>query len=150
MTLCEEDCKFIEYNYATEKVKCSCNIKLSITPNYDVKFNKKEFFKNFIDINNFINFNVMKCHNTAFKSLFKNYGFFILISIIILYFITLSIFITISKNKLKKDIYDIYAALKSNEIQIKNDNSLIKVKIKRKIKIKRKKKLKKIMIIIIK
>ena len=150
MTLCEEDCKFIEYNYATEKVKCSCNIKLSITPNYDVKFNKKEFFKNFININNFINFNVMKCHNTAFKSLFKNYGFFILISIIILYFITLSIFITISKNKLKKDIYDIYAALKSNEIQIKNDNSLIKVKIKRKIKIKRKKKLKKIMIIIIK
>ena len=60
MTLCEEDCKFIEYNYATEKVKCSCNIKLSITPNYDVKFNQKEFFKNFIDINNFINFNVMK------------------------------------------------------------------------------------------
>ena len=30
MTLCEEDCRLIDYNYETEKVKCSCDIKLSL------------------------------------------------------------------------------------------------------------------------
>ena len=38
MTLCEENCELINYNYAKEKGKCSCHIKLSITPDY--------FFKN--------------------------------------------------------------------------------------------------------
>ncbi len=34
MSLCEENCELIEYNYTTEKVKCSCDIKTSIPSNY--------------------------------------------------------------------------------------------------------------------
>ena len=30
MTLCEEDCDFISYNYSLEKVKCSCLVKINI------------------------------------------------------------------------------------------------------------------------
>ena len=61
MTLCEENCELIEYNYTKEKAKCSCGVKLSIPENYDIKFNKDEFFKNFIDIKNIMNLNILKC-----------------------------------------------------------------------------------------
>ena len=52
MALCEEKCDMIDYNYNIEKVKCSCEIKTKISLNYDAEFNKKEFYKSFIDIKN--------------------------------------------------------------------------------------------------
>ena len=33
MTLCEENCDLINYNYTNEKVKCSCDIKININQN---------------------------------------------------------------------------------------------------------------------
>ena len=67
MTLCEENCDLINYNYTNEKVKSSCDIKININPNYDYKFNKNEFFKSFIDIKNIANINVLKCYKIVFK-----------------------------------------------------------------------------------
>ena len=60
MSLCEENCKFIEYNYTSKKVKCSCNIKINPTPIDKIKFDKDLLRKSFIDINNMINFKIMK------------------------------------------------------------------------------------------
>ena len=60
MTLCEENCDLIDYNYTNEKVKCSCDVKTNINPNYDYKFNKKEFFKSITDIKNIANINIIK------------------------------------------------------------------------------------------
>ena len=45
MSLCEENCDLINYNKSTEKVKCSCDIKLSIPSDYDIKFKKMIFLK---------------------------------------------------------------------------------------------------------
>ena len=59
MTLCEENCDLINYNYTNEKVKCSCDIKTNINPNYDYKFNKNKFFKSFINIKNIANINII-------------------------------------------------------------------------------------------
>ena len=67
MALCEEKCDLINYNYSNEKVKCSCQIKTSISPNYDFKFNKNKFFKCFIDIKNIANFNILKCYTISFN-----------------------------------------------------------------------------------
>ena len=67
MSLCEENCDLINYNKSTEKVKCSCDIKLSIPSDYDIKFNKNDFFKNFVDINNVFNIQIMKCYRTLLK-----------------------------------------------------------------------------------
>ena len=61
MSLCEENCELIDYNYTTKKVMCSCDVKYNITDNYNIKFNKNEFFKNFIDVKNFANLKLMKC-----------------------------------------------------------------------------------------
>jgi len=44
MSLCEENCDLISYNYTNQKAKCSCDVKLNITQNYDFNFNKKDFF----------------------------------------------------------------------------------------------------------
>ena len=60
MTLCEEKCDLIDYNYNKGKVKCSCEIKTKISPNYDAKFNNQEFFKSFTDIKDIANLNKNK------------------------------------------------------------------------------------------
>ena len=67
MSLCEEKCDLIEYNHIKEKAKCSCDIKLSISDNYDIKFNKKDFLKSFTDIKNMLNLNIIKCYKTVLK-----------------------------------------------------------------------------------
>ena len=94
MTLCEEDCKLIAYNYTNEKAKCSCLVKIKIPLLEQIKFDKKYLYNSFTDIKNFANINLMKCYKSVFNlnSLKKNYGFFFYTSIILLYFITLFLF----------------------------------------------------------
>ena len=124
MSLCEENCEFIGYNNTNKKAKCSCDVKLELPENYDIKFNKNDFFKSFIDIKNIFNINVMKCYEVILnlKDLTKNYGCIIISSIFLLYFITLHIFGLYSFNKLKNQIKKIYATLKSSKPQKTNDN----------------------------
>ena len=116
MTLCEENCKLIEYNKDSKKSKCSCDIKLSIPLFEDIKFNKDEFYKSFTDLKNMLNLNVMKCYKKVFnKTLINNYGFFIMIFIFILYFLCLFIFLFHSHKKLFKDINGIMNELNYNK-----------------------------------
>ena len=81
MTLCEENCKLIDYNYTTEKAKCSCNIKTSFSIKDVMNFDKNKLYKSFIDIENIANINLVKCFKTVYKgkSLINNYGFFIFV-----------------------------------------------------------------------
>jgi len=151
MTLCEENCDLINYNYTNEKVKCSCDVKININPNYDYKFNKKEFFKSFTDIKSITNIEVIKCYKIVFKikNLIINYGFYIIGSIMVLYFITIFIYSFITYKKLKKDLFNmcmILNSIESKEIQpmIKENKTSIKKKIKKKLKRKGKKKKKSI------
>ena len=145
LTLCEENCDLIGYDYEKEKAKCSCDIKTFIPEIKDIKFNKKEFFKSFKDINNIVNLKVMKCYKVVFKinGLKKNYGFFIMVSIIIFYFISLLIFVTFSNTQLKKEIIKIIYALKFSSTPIKKEKQKDMTKDKPVIVKKRKKKKKK-------
>ena len=145
MSLCEENCELIEYNYEKEKAICSCDIKLSVPENYDIKFNKKDFFKNFIDFKNIANISILKCLKTVLKikELLKNYGFFIFMVILLMYFITLFIFWCKSYIKLKKDIKNIILYIKTlPEInkEVKEDNFIIIKSKNKKSKNKKKKK----------
>ena len=117
MTLCEENCELNNYNYSIEKAICFCEIKTSINPNYDYKFNKKEFFKSFIDIKNIANINIIKCFKVALnvKNISSNYGFYITISIIVYHLITTFIFWFISYKKIKMDLFNISIILSSNK-----------------------------------
>ena len=113
MTLCEENCELIDYNYINEKAKCSCEIKTTITPDYDFEFNKKEFFRSFTDVTSISNINIIKCYEIILniKNLINNYGFCILASIMLLYIITLFIFWFYSYKKLKMNLFYIYIIL---------------------------------------
>ena len=142
MTLCEENCKLIDYDYLTERAKCSCDIKITIPLIEEIRFNKEELYKSITDINNLMNVDVMKCYKQVFnkKDIINNYGFYFMIIIIFLFFICLIIFISKSFDKLKYEIKSIIFALK-NELDIKPVKKTIK-KIKLKKKKKRKKKIK--------
>ena len=130
MTLCEENCVLIEYNYAKERVKCSCDIKVSF--HYNIKFNKEEFNQNFGDIKNN---NILKCSKIVWKikELIKNYGFFFMLFILILYFISLFLFCFKSFPEINKDINYINYFLKNTkkeeepkESRIKNNKKRLK------------------------
>ena len=120
MSLCEENCDLVEYNYDTKKAKCSCDIKLSIPLMDDIKFNKDDLYKGFIDIKNNLNLNIMKCFKEVFntKSLLNNYGFFIIMFIILLYFICLFIFCFKSYNELITEINEIILSLKTVKTEV--------------------------------
>ena len=141
MTLCEEHCQLIDYNNDTKKVKCSCNMKTNIPLIDDIKFNKNELFKRFNIISNIINVKVMKCLKAVYShNLIYNYGFFIMLCIMILFIICIIIFSTKSYNNLKLDINEIVIALKSkkeyaqNKLTINNKRSKDKNKNRNKSK----------------
>ena len=72
MTLCEEDCRLIEYDYETEKAKCSCLVKIRLPLIDDIKFDKNELYKSFTDIKNIVNFKLLKCFkNVLIKTVLK-------------------------------------------------------------------------------
>ena len=75
MTLCEENCKFIEYDYINKKAKCSCEIKISLPLIDEIKFDKDILKNSFIDINNIANFQIMKFYKNILdkKDLKNNY-----------------------------------------------------------------------------
>ena len=131
MSLCEENCELIEYNTKKEKAKCSCDIKLDIIEKNDIKFNKEDFIKSFIDIKNMFNLNIIKCYNEVFKykNLINNYGFFIAGSLIILYFISMFIFSVCSFNKIKRVIFKIIFSSKLNGNPVKKSKKKKKKKV---------------------
>ena len=138
MTLCEENCDLIDYNYNKEKAKCSCNVKLYMTPYNEIKFNKNDFFKSFIDIKNILNLKVINCYKIAYKAknLINNYGFYLVGFIIVLYFLSLIIFVTKSYNLLIKEIFKIIIEEKRNKTTLENKIINIKPKNERNKKIK--------------
>ena len=105
--LCQENCEFIGYNYTTEKVKCSCDVKENINPNNDFKL--KEIGKIFADMKYTANINILKCYKTVLKikNLIYNYGLYIMSVIMLLLFISKIIFWLKSYKKTKKDLFTI-------------------------------------------
>ena len=86
-----------------------------------------------VNYGNILNLSVMKCYKIVLKikNLKNNYGFFIVVSITLLYLITLFIFIVYSYNKIKKEVCIIIFSLKFKANPIKK-----KKKIKEENKIK--------------
>ena len=138
MTLCEENCNLIDYNYDTEIAKCSCNVKISLPFIEDIVFDKNKLYQSFIDVKNIANINLMKYYKKVLniESLKKNYGFFLFLIIFVIYFITLILFISKYYSSLKKEIMQIVGAkiylskLKSEKSRknVNNINSQNKIK----------------------
>ena len=90
-TLCEENCEFTKYNYETGKAICSCNIKISLPLVSEISFDKNKLFTSFTDINNIVNYKIMKCYKKLLnkKNYTSSYSSFILIPIFLFHLISL-------------------------------------------------------------
>ena len=141
MTLCEEDCRLIDYNYTTEKAKCSCLIKINFPFMDSIKFDKDKLLKSFIDIKNFANIKFMKCYKSVLKAgnLKKNIGFYIYIFLFVIYFLSLILFYSKYYFDLINDIDQIIEA-KNKILEIKrkyknklkqDENNIVKMKKKK-------------------
>ena len=94
MTICEENCDLIGYDYYYKKAKCSCEIKIKLPILNEIKFDKERLKNNFKDINNIMNLQFLKCYKVVFKkeNIIHNLGFYILGSIVCLFLICLFLF----------------------------------------------------------
>ena len=126
MSICQDGCEFSLYDKKKQKAGCSCNVKESSSTIADMKINKDKLIKNFKDIKNIINLNILVCYKNLLKkeSIIYNVGCYILLSIIIFHIISIFVFylseFNLIKNKIKKIIFGI------NEEQIINKNEILK------------------------
>ena len=141
LTVCEEDCDFVNYDYETGKAICSCKVKTNSTTKIgDIVFDKNKLYNSFTDFKNIANINVLKCYKLIFtlKEYKSNYANLILLSVIFLFIITLFIFYCKENNDLFK-ILNLIVFFKLNPklVKIFLDRQNKKKKVK---KVKRRKK----------
>ena len=121
LTVCEEDCEFIDYDYLYRRAICSCNVKTNSS--FKIRgtvIEKERLLKSFTNINNIANIKVLECIKLIFNldAYKNNYANLILIGILLLYFITLIIFCFKDYPYLKK-IIDMIIFFKLNAKLIK-------------------------------
>ena len=124
LTLCEENCVLIEYDYIFQKAKCSCDTKVNIPLIEDIKFDKERLKNNFIKINNIANLNVVKCYKIVFQkqNLKFNYGFYILDIIFLIFFICLFLFYFKYYHLFLEKIREFISPLKNEHINTNSKN----------------------------
>ena len=115
MSVCEENCKFTDYDNDLKKAVCSCSLKEDVNLLPNDKINGKMILSNFIDINNFANFKLIKCIHLLFdtKNFFNNTANYIIVVILIISVLSIFIFCFHDYLRIKKTINKIIAEKKS-------------------------------------
>ena len=118
--VCQERCIFSEYNYITQKAKCSCDVVESSLSFSKMKIDKSELIKNFIDIKNIANIDILVCYKILFskKGILNNYCSFFVTVILFLHLLIIVIFN--AKNSIKK----LNDKIKEIALRIKNFHPL--------------------------
>ena len=153
MSLCEQNCSFIEYDTITKKSKCECGIK-SKQLFISELINKTDIlYYNFDNKKESSNMVTMKCYYTLFtkSGLIKNIGSYILLFTILFFMISLILFYKCGYLLLEEDIKEIIEQKNENnkheEMNIKETIDIVfkgkKIFKKNKKNSKKKKKLKK-------
>jgi len=89
-SVCQDDCDFDKYNNVNKQVKCSCKVKICPSSFKDIFIDKKKLYKNFVDIKNIANIDIIVCYKQLFtrKGISNNLGFFITLVIILFHLIS--------------------------------------------------------------
>ena len=126
LALCEVNCTYINYDYNNKNVKCECPIKSSANFFLDlVNIDTDKLIHKFINIQNLINFDVIKCRNLIFTTnLFKsNIGNYYSLIIIILSIIEFILFCISGYNILFTQIKTLSNKFKNEKMKIKHFNT---------------------------
>ena len=120
MSLCETDCIYKDYDYINKKVICECNVKINFANIYEINVYTEKFKKNCKAVN-LVNLKIMKCYKNLFtkEGIVSNIGSYVILSIILLYIISLILFIFIGYNSLKKRIKDLVNFEKKFSVKVK-------------------------------
>ena len=130
-TVCQENCDFTEYNYNTQKAKCSCKVEESSSSSIFMNINKTEIYESFKDIKSKMNIEIVKCYKVLFTKdgIIKNIAFYLIIIIFLLHLIFIIIFYNKDSNKIKNIIKDIIFSINYLEV-IKDEGEENNSKIK--------------------
>jgi len=140
MSLCERNCDFRGYDRDSKNARCDCEIVVENTNSDTVSESEsdddEDFFNNFINITSISNIEVLNCYKNIFTKdgLIKNYGNYIILSIILIYVISLLFFIIKGYNNFIDKI-NIIIKNNNNTDTYSNTHKLTKIKGKIKIKI---------------
>ena len=137
LSLCQAECIFKKYDSETKNAICECGIKKSFDVNDIFNVDKKKLLKNFINIKNILNIEIIKCYQIIFRKncLLKNYGSFILLIIIIISIICSIITCSKDFNKIKIIIQKIIKGKNSKNKNKTNKKLSKEVKRKKNINI---------------
>ena len=74
MTLCGDNCYLEDYDYINNKSICSCEVNIKMPLISKITFDKEKLFRQFTDINNIANIQILKCYKLLLnlKELLKN------------------------------------------------------------------------------
>ena len=125
LALCEKNCKMIEYNTTSKSVMCECDPQNRSPLQLDDIINKEKLLNNFIDIKSISNINLLKCYENLFSKggLINNVGNYIILSIVLIFAVSLLLFIIKGYNLLLDKIKTIIKnrRLVKNQIKINNE-----------------------------
>ena len=115
MSICENGCEFIKYNYNLEKAVCSCNTKTKIEK-ISEKFNSTRLYTNFKNIADLANLEIIECAYLLFtkKEIINNSANYIMMSLFLLLCIALIIFIC-RDNKAIKNLMEKIVKIKKSK-----------------------------------
>ena len=145
LSLCQTDCSFKGYNTSTKKAICKCSIKTELPFEQIFNVDKDILIKKFLNVKDLTNIEVIKCYRLIFyeNGLQKNFGSYIIISILLIIIVGTIILSVKEFNNIKIMLDNILQTKmninndKNSEIQIfkkiKNVNNPIKKKTKNKL-----------------
>ena len=116
LTLCEEICDFVDFDYFLEKAICSCRVKTNSTFKIrGIEIDTQKLYESFTDFKNIANIKVLNCYKLIFRleAYKNNYANLILIAVILIFFICMIIFCCKDYPNLKK-IMNMIVYLKKN------------------------------------
>ena len=121
MTLYDEDCTFVRYDFVNNRSICSCEIKIKLPLMSEITVDKNKLYDSFTDFKNIANIHILKCYKLLFskEGISKNIGFYILIPIMLLLIICIIIFFVYDYKKLKKKIeFLVYAKKNFKKLEL--------------------------------
>jgi len=129
LTICEVNCDLINYDIETKYATCNCDIKSDINIDSEEGIDKDKLLNSFLDIKSMMNLDILKCYYTLFTKdgIINNIGSYILLATILIFIISLIIFISKGYNSLIRQINLIINQIKpkkeKKDINIKEHNN---------------------------
>ena len=130
LDFCEENCKYVNFNYENYRVNCSCNIKTSINNEQTSTFTNNSISSDsdFYNVYSNSNLLVFKCFKLVFskKGFSKNWGSYFALLIIVIEIVLTVFYFVIKFEPLKKQIkiFTRKNTMKTMNHNTENNNSI--------------------------